>query len=97
MKEGAIARPLDAIVDSQPKRIATPTTCGKPVGRMEIELTHRQLDPASESSEIRTADVRLLVLNNETTITELGGIVIRESRPSWIALDLRTEKKCQES
>jgi hypothetical protein len=37
---------------------------------------------------IRAADVRLLVGSNETTITELDGIVIRESRPGWIALDL---------
>jgi integrase/recombinase XerD len=83
IKEGTIASPLDAIVDSRPKRLAQ-----KPVGRMKIELTDRTLDPTSESNGIRAADVCLLVGGNETAITKLDGIIIRESRPCWIALDL---------
>lgn len=78
IREKQIQSPLDAITN----RRAQPGSAepSKPVGRMQIELKLRQEEPG-------TANVRLVIRNQGRNVC-LDGIVAREARPGWIALEL---------
>ena len=75
---GRIESPLDAM--TQPQQTERPRRVPE-VGRMTIDIQPVQ------NRGVPAARVRLVIANDAAPV-ELGGIVVKETRPGWLSLDL---------
>lgn len=84
LRENRVTSPLDTLIGgaaSTPSGTEPPTDAV--VGTMKLSITMRE----PQDGQPPTADAAFLVLDQSTPV-EFTGIVLRESRPGWIALDL---------
>ena len=82
MRQQKIESPLDVLTGRAKSQSAMRRPAGS-VGRMQLKVEPRPVGPG----QARTADVALTVLT-ETRPVILDGIVVREVRCGWLALEL---------
>jgi len=81
LRENRVASPLDALMGATPRN-GTPDSPPREVGKMTLTVTPRQ----SAAGEPLAADAAITIMNDPPV--ELGGIVLSQSRPDWVALEL---------
>jgi len=92
LKQASISSPLDQLQGAtapQPSPAPAPAAVN-PVGRLRIDM-----QPIETDGEQRIAKTSITILN-EPAVT-LSGIVIREARPGWVAMELPPEEAWSES
>lgn len=89
LKQVTISSPLDQLQQSG-KQVPSTAAAEQPVGRLRIEM-----EPIESDGDQRVARTTVTILNR--TPVRLSGIVIREARPGWVAMELPTEDAWSES
>lgn len=82
LRENRVESPLDVLTGNRTSASRGETT-PRPVGTMKLTVVPRQGAPDGPP----TADACILV-NNQPQSVELSGIVLSESRPGWVSLEL---------
>jgi integrase/recombinase XerD len=96
LKQTSIASPLDqlqgttASPSSPASSPASQPTVANPVGRLRVEM-----QPIESDGEQRVAEASITILNEPAV--RLAGIIVREARPGWVAMELPTEDAWSES
>jgi len=82
LRENRVESPLDALTGNRPSASRAEAAL-RPVGTMRLSVALRQGEPGRPS----VADASIIV-NSQTQPIELSGIVLSESRPGWVSLEL---------
>ena len=81
LKDKPVVSPLDRLLlKDEPPSSSEPKA---PVGRMRLEM---QLRPPL-ATHVPTADVTIVIVNEQQPI-RLTGVVVQESRPGWVTLEV---------